>query len=127
VKKLQNYTKLKMRKYEFFVYIMSSISKVLYVGVTSHLYGRVEQHKSGLNDGFTKKYQCNKLVYYEEYQYVDEAIIREKQIKKWRREKKEDLIKNINPEWHDLSIAMDVENTDFSTSSQPIHTQLRSK
>ncbi len=72
-------------------------------GLTNNLLERVYQHKNDLIDGFTKKYQCHKLVYFEEHQYVLNAIDREKQIKRWRREKKQDLIKSTNPSWKDLS------------------------
>lgn len=94
---------------------MASISRVLYIGVTNHLAGRVEQHKLGIKEGFTKRYRCQKLVYYEEYQYIDEAIAREKQLKKWRREKKEALIHTMNADWIDLAYSWDVETEDFST------------
>jgi len=91
------------REYEFWVYIMASESGTLYVGFTNDLQERVYQHKNDLVDGFTKRYQCHKLVYFEEHQYVLNAIDREKQIKKWRREKKQNLIKSINPSWKDLA------------------------
>ena len=103
------------REYRFFVYIMASISRVLYVGMSNHLSGRLDQHKEEVNEGFTKRYRCHKHVYYEEYQYIYQAIAREKQLKKWRREKKEALINTMNPEWGDLSYSWDVETTDFST------------
>jgi len=76
---------------------------VLYTGVTGDLQWRVYEHKHKLIKGFTSKYNVNQLVYYEEYQYVEDAILREKQIKRWRREKKEFLIKQINPLWKNLS------------------------
>jgi putative endonuclease len=76
---------------------------MLYVGVTSNLEGRVWEHKNGVNAGFTKKYQCNKLVYYEVYQWIQDAIAREKQLKAGSRQKKIDLIVAENPEWKDLS------------------------
>ncbi len=81
---------------------MSSSSGTLYIGMTNNLLRRVEEHKEGKIEGFSKKYSCNKLVYYEEYQYVSDAIKREKQLKKWGRKKKIDLIKRINPHWKDL-------------------------
>ena len=90
-----------MRLYH--VYFMASVSGTLYVGVTGGLEGRVVQHKKAEVEGFTKKYKCNKLVYFEEYDNIEQAIRREKQIKKWRRNKKEFLIKQINPGWRDLS------------------------
>ncbi|MFC1732884.1 GIY-YIG nuclease family protein [candidate division KSB1 bacterium] len=88
----------------FYVYIMASNSGTLYVGFTNWLDWRVFEHKNDLIDGcFTKKYQCHKLIYFEEHQYVLNAIDREKQIKKWRREKKQNLIQSINPSWKDLA------------------------
>ncbi len=88
----------------YFVYIMCSVSGALYVGVTSNLEQRVFKHKHGLVEGFTKKYKCKKLVYFEETSEIYSAIAREKQIKKWRRSKKEFLISTINPRWKDLSL-----------------------
>lgn len=82
---------------------MASTSGTLYAGITGNLAGRVQQHKNDEIPGFTKKYHCHKLVYYEEYQYVDDAIAREKQLKTWNRNKKEILIKSMNPQWKDLS------------------------
>ena len=76
----------------YYVYIMSSKSGTLYTGITSDLEKRVYQHKNILVDGFTKKYDVNSLVYFEETGDVDSAIAREKQIKAWRRSKKKDLI-----------------------------------
>lgn len=90
------------REYNFFVYIMASDSGTLYVGFTADILKRLDQHKCGLILGFTKKYKCHKLVYYEHYTDVYTAMAREIQIKKWRREKKEKLIKTINPGWRDL-------------------------
>ena len=88
--------------YQFFVYIIASDSGTLYVGMTTNIFRRTEEHRTGANEGFTKKYGCHKLVYYEEHQYVNNAIERENQIKKWRREKKMNLIKTVNPGWRDL-------------------------
>ncbi|NOX88024.1 MAG: GIY-YIG nuclease family protein [Calditrichaeota bacterium] len=88
----------------FFVYIMTNWNnKVMYVGVTNNLVRRVYEHKNKLIDGFTQKYNINKLVYYEVFMDVRYAIEREKQIKKWRREKKNKLVNTKNPEWKDLS------------------------
>jgi len=83
---------------------MASESGTLYTGITNNIEGRVYEHKNNVNDGFTKKYKCHKLVYFEEHQYVLNAIDREKQIKKWRREKKEALIRIENPSWKDLAV-----------------------
>jgi putative endonuclease len=82
--------------------MMSSVSGVLYIGVTSDLMRRVWEHRQGFVKGFTKKYHVKKLVYYETTGYVHSAIEREKQIKKWRREKKVALIEEMNPTWKDL-------------------------
>ena len=90
------------KKYDFYVYIMASPTGTLYIGVTNNLIRRVTEHKEGKFKGFSKKYSCNKLVYYEHYTYVHDAISREKQLKKWRREKKERLIKTMNSHWKDL-------------------------
>ncbi len=81
---------------------MSSLSKTLYVGVTNNLVRRVFEHKEGLFEGFTKKYQIKNLVYYEEYSDIREAIAREKQLKSWNREKKLTLIERLNPGWEEL-------------------------
>jgi putative endonuclease len=87
------------REKRYYVYIMASIRGVLYVGVTGFLYARVLQHKSGETDGFTRRYRVHKLVYYESFRYVNNAIARETEIKKWRREKKVALIEAGNPTW----------------------------
>ncbi len=76
---------------------------MLYVGVTGNLEGRICQHKDKAICGYTKKYNVSKLVYYEEYQYVYDAIVREKQLKGWLRKKKDALVTDTNPEWKDLS------------------------
>ena len=87
----------------YFVYIMASRSGVLYVGVTNDIARRVVEHKEGIVPGFTKKYKVNRLVYFEETTDIRAAIAREKQIKRWRREKKIRLIEGVNPNWRDLS------------------------
>ena len=85
------------------IYIMTNqFNTVLYTGVTSNLLRRVTEHKDKAISGFTSKYNATKLVYYEEYSTMDEAIAREKQIKGGSRQKKVDLIKSRNPEWKDL-------------------------
>ena len=88
---------------QYFVYIMASRSRALYVGVTNNLSRRVGEHKEGLIPGFTQRYKINRLVYYESTPDVRAAIAREKQIKRWRREKKVNLIESLNPEWNDLA------------------------
>ena len=82
----------------------SNNNNVLYVGMTNDLIRRVQEHKEGLIDGFTKKYNIHKLLYYEETDDVWFAIEREKQLKKWRRDKKEFLINIENKKWADLAV-----------------------
>ncbi|MDD4995251.1 MAG: GIY-YIG nuclease family protein [Patescibacteria group bacterium] len=86
----------------FYVYIMASLSGTLYIGVTNDLERRVYEHKNDSVEGFTKKYQCHRLVYFEEMDNISDAVLREKQLKRWRRDKKEFLIKTLNPQWQDL-------------------------
>ena len=86
------------------VYLLSSLSRVLYVGVTNDLHRRVSEHKAGHIHGFTSKYHVNRLVYFEEFDSVNEAIGREKQFKGWSRAKKVALIEKENPDWEDLSV-----------------------
>ena len=76
---------------------------VLYIGVTNDMYRRYCEHKYGIIKGFTQKYKCNRLVYYEEYNNINDAIEREKELKGWKRVKKETLIANINPEKANLA------------------------
>ena len=94
-----------MRKeYNYYVYILTNKSnKVLYIGVTNDLIRRVFEHKSKQVEGFSKKYNLNKLVYYETTSDVKSAIRREKQLKNWHRDWKINLIAQFNPEWKDLS------------------------
>lgn len=87
----------------YYVYIMASRSLNLYTGVTGELFHRVLQHKRGEIEGFTKRYRIDRLVYYEEFKYIDNAIKREKQIKAWTRTKRLTLIKSKNPIWQDLA------------------------
>jgi putative endonuclease len=87
---------------------MASFSGTLYVGVTNDLARRVDEHKQGVVEGFAKKYGCTRLVYFEETDDIEAAISREKQLKSWRRDKKEALIKTINPQWQDLSKKCDL-------------------
>ena len=85
------------------VYMMSSKSGVLYVGVTSNLSQRIAQHKEKQIPGFTQKYNITKLVWFEPHAEIRSAIAREKEIKFWRRSKKTTLIESLNPNWDDLS------------------------
>ncbi len=88
---------------EYFVYIMTNeYNTVLYTGVTNNLTRRVWDHKEGSGSIFTSRYRVNKLVYYESYENINLAIDREKQIKGGSRQKKIDLINNLNPKWNDL-------------------------
>jgi len=85
------------------VYIMTNRPRgVLYTGITSDLPGRVHTHRQGLLEGFTKKYNCRRLVWFETHPDVDHAITREKRIKHWRRIWKIDLVEALNPQWVDL-------------------------
>jgi putative endonuclease len=84
------------------LYIMASESGTLYIGMTNDLERRVFEHKNELMEGFTKDYSCKRLVYYEHTEDVEACIAREKQIKNWRRDKKEKLIRSMNPSWKDL-------------------------
>lgn len=95
-----------------FIYILTNkYNNVLYLGVTRDLQRRVAEHKLQINKGFSAKYKTEKLVYYETYNRLDIAIQREKQLKKWRREWKDKLINDFNPEWKDLAedIGLDAE------------------
>ena len=87
----------------YYTYILSNKNDTtLYIGVTNDLERRVAEHRSGTIPGFTQKYNCHKLVYFEEYSDIDQAIAREKQLKKWSRQKKEALIDTKNKEREDL-------------------------
>ena len=92
-----------MNQRRFFVYIMASRSHTLYIGVTNSIVRRVRQHKEHAFPGFTSRYNIDRLVWYETYQYVRTAIAREKQLKGWLRERKIRLIEETNPTWQDLS------------------------
>jgi putative endonuclease len=88
----------------FYVYLLTNWNnKVIYVGVTNDLQRRLYEHKHKLVKGFTEKYNVDKLVYFEQTDDVISALAREKEIKKWRREKKNGLVLSMNPEWKDLS------------------------
>ncbi len=97
-----------MDKTGFIYFMCNTYNNVLYVGVTNDLKRRVAEHKAKINKGFTYKYNCDKLVYFEEYELVVEAIAREKQIKNWKREWKNELINKENPDWKDLSESIGV-------------------
>ena len=88
---------------QYYVYIVSSHRGTLYIGVTNDLVRRVHEHRHKLVDGFTKRYNVSKLVYYEVTENIESAIVREKQIKGWLRRKKVALIESGNPYWLDLA------------------------
>ncbi|HEY4698495.1 MAG TPA: GIY-YIG nuclease family protein [Gallionella sp.] len=93
-----------MQEKNYYVYLLTNWNnRVMYVGVTNNLERRIYEHKNKLVKGFTEKYNVNKLVYFEVTGDVMAAIAREKEIKKWRREKKDALVNATNPEWVDLS------------------------
>jgi putative endonuclease len=87
----------------YFVYIMASLSRTLYIGVTNDLVRRVHEHKMKELRGFTASYNINRLVWFEEFATPSDAIAQEKQLKNWRRDKKIQLIESVNPSWDDLS------------------------
>ena len=92
------------KEHRYFVYLLTNWNnKVMYLGVTNDLERRIYEHKNKTVRGFTEKYNVNKLVYFEETPDVRVAIAREKEVKKWRREKKNNLVVAVNPEWEDLS------------------------
>lgn len=93
---------------DYYVYIAANRSKTLYVGVTNNLVRRIDEHKNKIANGFSRQYNINKLVYFEQTNSIDDAIAREKQIKGWLRRKKVELIESVNPKWEDLSVGMDI-------------------
>jgi len=95
-------------RYYYYVYIMASISKVLYIGMTNDLARRVSEHKSGEGKGFTRRYRVKKLVYCETHRRPRDAILREKELKGWLRTRKIALIEAENPTWMDLSHDWDI-------------------
>jgi len=90
---------------DYYVYILASISRVLYIGVTNNLERRLYEHRQKLIPGFTAKYHVTRLVYFEQSGAIRDAIAREKQLKGWRRAKKIALIESVNPSWRELSEA----------------------
>ena len=92
-----------MWNYNFYVYITTNWNHtILYIGVTNDLKRRIFEHRSKLVEGFTQKFNVNKLVYYEHFSKIDDAIKREKNLKRWKREWVIELITKMNPEWRDL-------------------------
>ena len=91
------------RDHDFWVYIVTNRNhSVLYIGVTNSLSRRIAEHREGIGANFPAAYRCNKLIYYEHFTQVDEAIARESQLKKWSRAKKVALVDELNPSWLDL-------------------------
>ena len=93
-----------MLEKQYYVYILTNKSNTLYTGITNDLYRRLYEHKNKLTPGFTKKYNIDKLIYYEVFDDPESAIQREKEIKSWTRKKKLELIKKINPNFEELEI-----------------------
>ena len=92
-----------MRPKGGYIYIVSNKTRsTVYIGVTSNLYARIYEHKQNRGSWFTKKYKCTDLVYFEFFEHIESAIAREKQMKKWKREYKDNLINSMNPKWKDL-------------------------
>jgi putative endonuclease len=90
--------------HQYYIYILASQKNgTLYIGVKNDLERRVLEHKQKINEGFTSKYDVNRLVYFESFQYINDAILREKRLKKWNRQWKINLIEEENFEWNDLS------------------------
>ena len=87
----------------YFVYILASRSRNLYIGVTNSLIRRLSEHKAGRADSFTRRYRIHRLVYYERFQYINNAVARETELKGWLRARKIALIESTNPVWADLS------------------------
>ena len=104
------------KEHQYYVYMVSNRGhNVLYIGVTNSLERRMWEHKTKAISGFTKKYNCDQLVYFELYERIDQAIAREKQLKGWIRAKKDALIARINREWRDLSAEWDLLPTPLSS------------
>jgi putative endonuclease len=93
---------MRQEDYQFWVYILSSRSRTLYIGMTNSLRKRVMEHRTQTPGSFTAKYKITRLVYCEQFQYVNNAIAREKELKKWTRAQKIALIEAANPTWEDL-------------------------
>jgi len=91
-----------MKQYSYIYILSNKINSTLYIGVTGNLVKRIFEHKQKLVDGFTKKYNMDKLVYFEQHESISDAITKEKQLKGGSRKKKIELIEKLNPEWNDL-------------------------
>jgi putative endonuclease len=92
------------KNHEYYVYILTNVSRTLYIGVTNNLIRRIHEHRSGTGSVFTQKYHVHQLVYYESTNSVSVAIEREKELKNWRRSRKIALIEEKNPNWKDLAV-----------------------
>jgi putative endonuclease len=87
----------------YYVYMLTNRSRVvLYIGITNNLQARLWFHANAAGKSFTKRYRLDRLVYYESFDNPDDAIAREKELKRWRRERKNDLVETLNPKWNDL-------------------------
>jgi len=95
-----------MRKGGYVYILASGRAGTLYIGVTNDLERRLSEHRQGLVPGFTKRYAVNRLVHYETYDCIEDAIVREKRLKKWNRDWKLNLIETENPDWRDLALAL---------------------
>lgn len=95
-----------MRAVTSYVYIVASLSRVLYVGVSHDLIRRMVEHRAGAIAGFTRRYKVNRLVYFESVDDIRGAILREKQLKGWTRQRKVELIESKNPAWEDLGVSI---------------------
>jgi len=96
-----------MREHDYYVYIVTNARRtVIYTGVTNSLMRRIWEHRNGQGSAYTKRYNVNRMVLFEHFREIESAIAREKQIKGWRRSKKEDLISAENPRWEDLGVSI---------------------
>jgi len=99
-----------MKEQAYIYFLSNAHNNVLYIGVTNDIIRRIAEHKAKINKGFTYKYNCNKLVYYETFKLIVDAIAREKQLKNWKREWKDKLVTDFNHEWKDFSEEIGVTN-----------------
>mgnify|MGYP003313107008 FL=1 len=102
-----------------YTYMMANANNnILYMGVTNDLARRIVEHAEGCGSIFTRKYNCHKLVYFETFPDIEQAIAREKQLKNWKREWKNQLVESINPEWRDLAPEISLHGPDCGSSPQ---------
>ena len=95
-----------MEKKGYIYFMTNRTNTVLYIGVTNNITRRATEHNECRGSSFTAKYNCDKLVYYEEFPDIEQAIAREKQLKHWKREWKNELVEKVNPGWEDLAIGL---------------------